>query len=656
MKKTIGAGLGLFLILNSQQTVFALEQEGIEQGAYTLGEVVVHAEKVATSEQAGTLYRVTQTDIEASGASTLDQALELVPGLNVREGAEGTPRIDVRGFRTRHVHLFLNGIPIRNTNDGQFDPTVIPAEIISEIKVLSGGSSVLYGSGGNGAVIDIITKAGGDGVHGRIDGKIGSGDLYELNSGLFGGNDKLSFYGNVGMQTRNYFPLSDNFTAAGDQGDDERLNSDRDRVSFFGNMSYALTDENTLGLTLSRVTGENGKPPITNAGIDDFANKKAKYERIDDMSSTMVQAAFAHQGAGPWDYRAWVYFSQTDTEENGYDGPTYDSQTKKGSYHQDSEVELAGAHAQAGYTFADDSRLTLGLTGEQESWEADGFEIGVTDPIDSDEDLSTYSVALEYQRALSERWHLVLGYGHHFQDRNEKDDNDFTYMIGTYYDLTDSTRIKANHARKIRFPSLKQLYTVGAGNEDLDTEITTHYEIGAEQQLSATTKLDLTGFLIDATDYIEKDTTSTYRNYQDLRFYGIESTLSMEPLDNFRLRCGLTWMQTEDRSSGSTRDDLQYRPEWKATLDGQYTFDFGLRVSGEVIYVANQYLYDKKTETQKKELGDFTLVNLKLSQKIPTTPLEIYGGVDNLFDENYEESYGLPQPGRLLYAGLVYKF
>jgi len=34
----------------------------------------------------------------------------------------------------------------------------------------------------------------------------------------------------------------------------------------------------------------------------------------------------------------------------------------------------------------------------------------------------------------------------------------------------------------------------------------------------------------------------------------------------------------------------------------------------------------------------------------------VYAGVDNLFDEDYEESYGLPQAGRLLYTGLVYKF
>ena len=424
-------------------------------------------------------------------------------------------------------------------------------------------------------------------------------------------------------------------------------------------MTYAITDENRVGLTVSHVTGDNGKPPVTNYDKNDLFSSKTKYERIDDLDSTMVQAAFAHDGGGPIDYRGWAYFSQTDTEENGYDDAGYDTQLLSGAFSQDSTVRIAGVHAQAGYTFSDASKATLGMTAEEESWEADGFEVDKKNnavDFSSDEDMNTYSLALEYERKLSDRWQLVMGYGHHFQHRDETDDDDFSYMIGTSCDLTDTTRLKANHARKIRFPSLKQLYDESAGNEDLNREITMHYELGVEQQITTKTQLNVTGFVIDATDFIEKDdTTSIYENYQDLLFYGIESELTMRPLENLQIRCGLTWMETEDRSDDNSRDDLQYRPKWKVTLDSQYDFSFGLRASGSVIYVGEQYFYDKN-DVEKKKLNDFTLVNLKLSQKIPTTSFEVYAGVDNLFDEDYEESYGLPQPGRLLYTGLVYRF
>jgi vitamin B12 transporter len=72
-------------------------------------------------------------------------------------------------------------------------------------------------------------------------------------------------------------------------------------------------------------------------------------------------------------------------------------------------------------------------------------------------------------------------------------------------------------------------------------------------------------------------------------------------------------------------------------------------------YVADQYFYNS-SETMKKELGDFTVVNLKLNQALGASGFNIYAGAENLLDEAYEESYLLPQPGRTLYAGMEYHF
>jgi outer membrane receptor protein involved in Fe transport len=33
----------------------------------------------------------------------------------------------------------------------------------------------------------------------------------------------------------------------------------------------------------------------------------------------------------------------------------------------------------------------------------------------------------------------------------------------------------------------------------------------------------------------------------------------------------------------------------------------------------------------------------------------LYLGVDNLFDENYETSYGMPQAGRFVYGGIEFR-
>ncbi len=116
-------------------------------------------------ERITTVDEVTAAQIERSGARTLDQAIRLMPGVSIVNGGDGVPRIDVRGFRTRNVTLLIDGVPQSATYDGQFDPRAIPVENIARIKVTRGGGSVLYGPGGNAAVIDIITKSAGPGLH-----------------------------------------------------------------------------------------------------------------------------------------------------------------------------------------------------------------------------------------------------------------------------------------------------------------------------------------------------------------------------------------------------------------------------------------------------------------------------------------------------------
>ena len=69
-----------------------------DAGVYTLGEVVVSAEQEVV-EAAGTSREITAEDIQNKDARTLDQALQLLPGVEIRTGAEGTPRVDIRAFR-----------------------------------------------------------------------------------------------------------------------------------------------------------------------------------------------------------------------------------------------------------------------------------------------------------------------------------------------------------------------------------------------------------------------------------------------------------------------------------------------------------------------------------------------------------------------------
>src|SRR3990172_573034 len=178
------------------------EIQGEYTEPYTLGEIVVGAEKKVV-ESAGTVREITSEDIQNKDARTLDKALALLPGINIRTGADGVPRVDLRGFRSRHVVLLLDGIPINSTFDAQFDPTLIPVENIEKIKVSYGTHSVLYGDGGLGGVINIITKRGTKGVHGMVQGEAGEGDHYLSSFNFLGVHKKVDFFIIVSAMDRN---------------------------------------------------------------------------------------------------------------------------------------------------------------------------------------------------------------------------------------------------------------------------------------------------------------------------------------------------------------------------------------------------------------------------------------------------------------------
>src|SRR4030042_539479 len=65
---------------------------------YTLGEIVVSGERQGV-EAVGTVREVTAEDIQNKGARTLDEALQLLPGVFIRTGADGVPR---GGYQHRH--------------------------------------------------------------------------------------------------------------------------------------------------------------------------------------------------------------------------------------------------------------------------------------------------------------------------------------------------------------------------------------------------------------------------------------------------------------------------------------------------------------------------------------------------------------------------
>lgn len=636
---------------------FALTEE--DSNVYTLGEIVVSAEKEGV-EAIGTVREITAEEIETQGARTLDEALELLPGMYIRTGADGVPRVDLRGFRSRHIILLLDGIPVNSTFDGNFDPTLIPVESIEKIKVSYGTHSVLYGDGGLGGVINIITKKGTEEIHGLASGEAGEGDSYLGKFNFSGGHKKVDFSLSGSIYERNGFPLSDDFQSTPEEDGSIRENSDKRRSNFFANVNFAPSDKVLIGAVFSYLQGEFGKPSTTISPQDDFS-QSPRYERMDNFEGYSGHLSLNCDLPGPLGLRSWLFFNQLTEEENRYDDGNFDSITRRGAFHHNIETRVIGAALQTTYDLKTAGILTLGLRGREEEWEIDGYDIirisGVDTKVDTQDerDIEVYSAALEYEVAPLKNLGLVFGYSHNWLEKDVEDDNEGSYLVGAYYDIHENTRVRGSFARKIRFPDIRQLYDPDRGDPDLKTEKSNNYELGIVQKLPLNSRATLTGFLIDVEDYIEfiETVSDKFVNFNKYQFKGVELTAENRYIKNLLLRAGYTYVHTKDKSPNTERDELQYRPKHTFTFESKYSFNFGLSAYMDVMHVADQVFYSRTTPVEKKKLNDYTLVNVKLNQVLLKERLNLYVGVDNLFDVDYEESYGFPQAGLFIYGGLT---
>ncbi|MBE0426151.1 MAG: TonB-dependent receptor [Nitrospirae bacterium] len=643
----------IFIWMTAPAVVCSEMQEGT--GAYTLGEVVVKAEREGV-EAVGTVREITAEDIESKGARTLDEAIELLPGLYMRTGADGVPRVDLRGFRSRHVILLLDGIPINSSFDGNFDPSLIPVESIEKIKVSYGTHSVLYGDGGLGGVINIVTKRGKKGVHGMVSGEAGEGDHYLGSFNFSGVHEKVDFFLSGSVLERNGFRLSDDFDKTPEEDGGIRENSDKRRNNFFANVNFAPSDKVLIGAVFNYLKGEFGKPSTTIFPRDNFSDAQ-RYERMDNFEGYSGHLSLSYDLPGPFGLRSWIFFNQLTEEENRYDDGNFESITRNGTFHHNNETRIKGAALQTTCDLKTAGFLTLGLKGREEEWEVDGYDITRTGRVDvrDERDINVYTAALEYEVVPLKNLGLVFGYSHNWLEKDEGDDNEGSYLVGAYYDIHENTRIRGSFARKIRFPDIRQLYDVSRGDPDLKTEKSNNYELGIEQKLPLNSKVTLTGFLIDAKDYIEFiETVSTkFINNAKYQFKGAELAAENRYLKNLLLRAGYTYVYTKDKSPGTERDELQYRPKHTVTFESRYSFNFGLLAYMNVMHVADQVFYSRTTPLEKKKLNDYTLFNLKLNQALLKGRVNLYLGADNIFDEDYEESYGFPQAGRFIYGGVT---
>lgn len=187
----------VLLILINGPDCFALDKR---QKAFQMDEVLVTStNKAKAFDTPASLTIITAKDLEDTGAKSVIEALEKIPGIINK--TYNNDSIAIRGIQSSMAGgpvILIDGVPqkIGNTQYDCFN--FIPVSQIERIEVLR-SPGIVYGPGSSRGVINIITKKGGDQrFSGDVKFSYGSWNTMDTSATISGNQGKFDYMINGG--------------------------------------------------------------------------------------------------------------------------------------------------------------------------------------------------------------------------------------------------------------------------------------------------------------------------------------------------------------------------------------------------------------------------------------------------------------------------
>jgi len=613
-----------------------------------------------SERSASSVTVVTAADIQSQQYRTVPDALAAVPGLNVVQtgGPGGLTSVFIRGTNSNHVKILIDGIDVSDpSNPNQsFDFGQLLTGDIERIEILRGPQSGLYGSDAIGGVIAITTKSGSGPLKMTVSGDGGSYGTFNQKVSVSGSQNNVNYVFNVQHFSSLSVPVTPlNQLAPGEQRNNDTYNNwtystkvganiaDNFTVNFVGRYT-----DSTLGFT-----GEdylNFFPPSPEA-----------------LQSTQTDHQFYGRGEAVWslfDGRFKNFFGVNYTNAWSYNvDPNPDSfaappavappTTNLGTRTQ---VDWRGeAQVVQGQTLVfglEDKRETL-WTNSTGAFDASGFYVPTTTTAATGDKAAW----LELQSAFADRFFLVSNVRY---DDNDSFGPHTTWRIAPSFIVPGTdTKLKATYGTGFKAPTLTELYVnnpsfLVVGNPSLQPETSRGYDAGFEQPFFHDRfRIGATYFHNDITNLIEGVTdpttfVSTYVNVGQATTQGAEAFAALVLSNRVNLRVDYTYTEARDDLTGL---ELLRRPQNKASFTANWRATDRLTLTGQVVYVGSWLDYNRPGTAELMAPG-YTLVNLAANYAV-TDRISVFGRINNLLNQQYEDPLGFMRPGFGIYGGLA---
>lgn len=604
--------------------------------AFELDEIVVTGTPAA-QRLGNVTSAVSVFDDDAIGNSDADYIMDVIsslPGVYVRrDGIYGRQDISIRGMGSnlRRIQVLIDGRPEKMSLFGCTVAQTLPLANVERIEALRGPEAVLYGTDAMGGVINIITRRRRD--PGFETGGMFSYGSYQTLHGLLrhGGKTASGF---------DYYAVYDR-----KQTDGHRPNSEYEADFGALRLGQNLGDAWRLEASGQYFRDKGHDPgPVNNPYVNDDLREYRRWSGDASLSGTFDRSRLQMS-----------FFNNAGEHE--FNMPTINDFWR-------SKDRTVGASARYSYDLLDDDDMkdtpTVGYEYQywwaepQESWIAWARQNMPARFMNFDDQTTHNHDVFAFNELTVGRWINTLGARLHYDDR----DHDWVALphAGLLCRASETTTVRAKAARGFRQPRFSELYLFPAHNERLKPEDTWGYDLGVTQTLGSSLSVNATPFLIrvnNAIQTVPNDSpppASINRNSGAFYIKGVESGLTATPLPQLRLAASYTYMDIDDADSGDPNSNREGMPEHAINASLELTLG-KTRLAIETDYIAGLYDSDLLGGGAIQRVDNYSVTGARAAYQAHEN-IEVFGGVRNLFDENYEQIPGYPMPGITVYAGL----
>ncbi|HEX7082134.1 MAG TPA: TonB-dependent receptor [Gammaproteobacteria bacterium] len=664
---------------------FAAAQEAAEPRPMPpLEEIVVTATRLATTldHVPAAVSVVTQEEIQLGRQQlALDESLSRVPGLFMqnRYNFAQDLRVSIRGFGARAnfgirgVKILVDGIP-ETLPDGQGSVDGIDLGAVSQIEVVRGPSSSLYGNA-SGGVISVTTEPPPEEPFAELRLSGGRYDFKKLQLKAGGRGDRVGYL--VSLSDSDYGGFRDHSEA------ENRQLSGRFNVNFEGDRKLLAV----VNLTDQPTSDDPGGITAELAASDPAAAWPANVEFAAGESLEQQRVGFVYDMPlgdrhllTARNYYIWRDFANSLPFVDG------------GIVDLDRFFVGGGlSYTYDGFWLDRPNRLVVGLDYDDQDDDRRRFDnqLGTRGALTFDQNETVRSMGLFVQNELSVTEQLLLTLGVRFDevefdvtdrfladgdDSGERSLDGTSPMLGLVYVFSPSLSVYGTYSTAFETPTTTEFNDPSGGggfNPVLDPQEAGNVEVGLRGLLGDRHRYELALFSIEVDDELipfevpGSPGRDFYVNAGQSSRDGLEFSFMTQPTERLQAIVSYTYSDFEfDRFVDASGEDFAGKTipgTSENVLFGElsYRHPVGWFAAFDVLYIDDQFANNANTVVNDA----YTLSNVRFGYEHTSGDLLItpFVAINNLFDETYNANVRInafggrffePGPGRNVYAGV----